>query len=103
MNEQALWRHAQRALLNELREAGIDPFKTKMHFRLNKLRKEIRMERTLENYIERLKIRIIFLEDIMTIGEGTHNRKQAEVITLHIVIKDLQELGSKEERFSYWK
>ena len=40
MNEQALWQHDQRALLNELREAGIDPFKTKLHFELQKRKKE---------------------------------------------------------------
>jgi heme oxygenase len=93
---------AEKYVLNKLKEAGIDPFKTKMHFRLNKLRKEIEMRQTIENYIKQLYKQIAFLEDTMTITEGVHLKENTEVITLHTVIRDLEELGHAERRFSYW-
>ncbi len=113
MKDQALWLHEQRAILNMLREAGIDLFKTKMHFKLNKLRKEIRMEknpvreklrsyikvlRAVQNDIEAEQDRV--MSPMITVSMSM-SAKDSEFITLGVVIRDLTNIAYDPE-FSYW-
>ena len=60
------------------------------------------MKQTLENYIKQLQNQIAFLEDTMIITEGVHLKESTEATTLYTVIRDLEELGHAERRFSYW-
>ena len=94
---------AEKYVLNKLKEAGIDPFSHKMHFRLNKLKKEIEMDskrKTLKEYIKHLrKARENVETQIDEIVEADPNLT-SEFMTLGVVIKDLEKIDAQE--FSYW-
>ena len=105
MNEQALWLHEQHAILNMLREAGIDPFKTKMHFKLNKLREEIRMERIIQDYLKCLEDRIDWLRTHLKQPEhfvDNGARCRTELSILRTITNDILQLG-EDCQDTYWR
>ena len=95
---------AEKYVLEKLKEAGIDPFKTKVHFRLNKLRKEIEMtdskRNTLKEYIKHLRKAQTGIEEKQDLIMGDTPKLESEFMTLSVVIKDLEKIDAQE--FSYW-
>ena len=94
---------AEKYVLDKLKAAGVFPFKTKMHFRLNKLRKEIKMDtkrNTLREYIKHLHTARRGIEDKMNATAGDTPGLDSEFMTLGVVIKDLEKIDAQE--FSYW-
>ena len=94
---------AEKYVLNKLKGAGIDLFPTKMHFRLNKLRKEIEMNgkrRTLKEYIKHLRKAREETEEKQDLIAGSTPKLDERCITLGVIIRDLEKIDAQE--FSYW-
>jgi hypothetical protein len=94
---------AEKYVLNKLKEAGIDPFSTKIYFGLKKLRKEIEMDfrrKTLKEYIKHLRKARAETEVKQDLVADSTPKLDERATTLGIIIRDLEKIDTQE--FSYW-